>query len=119
MQTTTTPNRKPPTRPALRRLAFTLIELMVSIALVLILILGINQVFRITTNSIGAGQALSTVVRDNRAAAGMIYNDARTIVTDNAPFIIIDSSRINAYQNPEDLQSDRDGDVHTQDLNGN
>src|SRR3954470_7628513 len=38
---------------------FTLIELMVSIALVLVLVLGVNAVFRMATETVGVGMAMS------------------------------------------------------------
>src|ERR1700683_362200 len=41
-----------------RTSAFTLVELMISLAMVLILIVGINFVFRSATDAVGAGQAL-------------------------------------------------------------
>ena len=55
---------RPPNQP---RRAFTLIEVMISIALVLILVLGINQVFKLTSDTVGAGQALASKARDYRA----------------------------------------------------
>jgi choline dehydrogenase len=39
-----------------RRSAFTLIEVMISIALVLALIIGVNQVFKVAADTVGAGQ---------------------------------------------------------------
>src|SRR5688572_6673984 len=59
------------------RRAFTLVELMISVVLVLLLILGINQVFRITADAVGAGQSMSSIVRDNRAAHVSFYSDLK------------------------------------------
>src|SRR5688572_18149380 len=60
---------------------FTLIKLMVSIELVLIIILGVNQVFSITSRTVGAGQALSAAVRDNRNLQYSFFSDVRNAVT--------------------------------------
>src|SRR3954447_17439365 len=104
MQTTTTPNRKPPTRPAARRLAFTLIELMVSVALVLILVLGINQVFRIASSSVSAGQAFSDNARDNRNVQTILFNDMLHAVIRSAdcPAFIIRGHRTSAFLDRKD-----------------
>ena len=68
--------------------AFTLIELMVSIALVVILILGVNQVFKMSSDTIGAGQTYSAIMRDNRAAQAVMEQDARQWVKDAPIFVI-------------------------------
>lgn len=68
--------------------AFTLIELMVSIALVVILILGVNQVFKMSSDTIGAGQTYSAIMRDNRAAQAVMEQDARQWVKDAPLFMI-------------------------------
>ena len=99
-------NPTPDRHPARR--GFTLIELMVSIALVLILILGINQVFRIASDTINAGQALSTADRENRGAQFVLYGDMRNMVTTNGPCIIIRSQQMYAFRNLQDELSDRD-----------
>src|SRR4051794_1005076 len=98
--------------------AFTLVELLVSIALVLILVLGINQVFRIASQGVSGGQALSTVHRDNRSAQAVMYSDVAHAVMppsanggtyDTAPYFILRSERIYAYRNRQDHLSDSDG----------
>ena len=80
----------------------------VLIALVLLLIYGVNQVFKIASGAVGAGQALSTAQRDNRSAQAVIYSDFRSMVTTGAPFFIIKSERVSAFRNNEDRLSDRD-----------
>lgn len=100
------------------RRAFTLIELMVSIALVLILILGVNQVFKITSDTIGMTNAVADKTRDDRAAAQAMTNDFRAAVTDDAPFMVLESSRIGAFRNRADFDADRDGNPLTMDRNG-
>ena len=51
----------------LRRRTFTLIEVMLSLFIVLLLLLGINTVFRVVSDSIKAGNALSEATRNARA----------------------------------------------------
>lgn len=101
-----------------RRSAFTLIELLISVALVLILVLGVNQVFSIASKGVGAGQAMSTVVRDNRAASSIIYEDLRLSDFENAPFITITSHVIPAFLDDPDQKGDLDGNILTRDFNG-
>ena len=90
------------------RNAFTLVELMVSIALVLILILGINAIFKMASDTINAGQALSTADRENRGAQGVLYNDFATGVFTDGPMLLIRSERAPAFRNREDELGDRD-----------
>jgi prepilin-type N-terminal cleavage/methylation domain-containing protein len=91
------------------RAAFTLIELMISIALVLLLMLGINQVFKVTGEAVGTNQAISTGLRDGRAAQAMLSNDFNTWASDG-PAIIIHSARVSAFRNKADELADRDWD---------
>lgn len=106
------------TRNQLHRPGFTLIELMVSIALVLILILGINQVFKIASDTVNAGQALSAADRENRGIQGTMYPDMQNMVLTNAPFFIIRSRIQPAFRNAADAQADRDGNPMTIDIDG-
>jgi prepilin-type N-terminal cleavage/methylation domain-containing protein len=124
------PRRRPAaaaetTAAAAAAAGFTLIELMVSIALVLIIVLGVNQVFSITSRTVGAGQALSTAVRDNRSLQYTFFSDLKSAVTHDravptstasalpplpyrAPFFIIESQPSSAFLDAADEQSDRD-----------
>lgn len=92
------------------RSAFTLVELMVSIALVLLLVVGINGVFRIATDTIGAGNALSTSVANNRAVQTVIFNDFQQslIRSSDMPAFIIRSEVTSAFLDKKDEMSDRD-----------
>lgn len=92
----------------LRRRAFTLVELMVAIALVLILLIGINQVFKMTTDTVGAGQALNAASRDLRGAQSVFFNDLHGAVTSNPPVFMIRSQQIPAFRNRADQLGDRD-----------
>jgi prepilin-type N-terminal cleavage/methylation domain-containing protein len=96
--------------PRNSRRAFTLIELMVSLALVLVLILGVNAIFKMASDTVNAGQALAGANRDNRAVQSMIYHDLETAVLDDGPALLIRSERIPAFRNKADEAADRDVD---------
>ncbi len=107
----------PPTRNAPVAAAFTLVELLVSIAIVVVLMTGVATVFRITGDTIGAGQASGAMNRDARAAQAVFAQDFQGAAR-NGPFILIDSSRIGKFTNAKDQKSDRDGDPMTLDIDG-
>ncbi len=95
--------------PSMRK-GFTLVELMISVALALLLIVGINKVFQISSQTVGAGQALSTISRDDRTAHTIIYADLQNAVTNtpnanSSPAFYIASSNIYAFRNAADQQS--------------
>jgi prepilin-type N-terminal cleavage/methylation domain-containing protein len=92
-------------RPSAR--AFTLIELMISIALVLLLMLGINQVFKVTGEAVGTNLAVSSGLRDARAVQAVFGNDF-TAWRSDSPAIVIRSERVSAFRNKADEQQDRD-----------
>jgi prepilin-type N-terminal cleavage/methylation domain-containing protein len=113
--TTTTaagPHAGAPHAPA--RGGFTLVELMVSIALVLLLILGVNQVFKLTSDTIGASNGLSDAVRVGRAVQGSMFDDLKKAVlpgeglSRGGPFLLIHSERISAFPNADAELGDRD-----------
>jgi len=101
-----------PARGALssRLRAFTLIEVMISIFLVLILIIGINQAFKVVSSTVGAGQAMSAKSRDSfTAQSAFVQEIGRALVhDDSAPFLIIGSRYQPAFRNKQDRESDRD-----------
>lgn len=99
--------------------AFTLIELMVSIALVLILMYGVSRVFTTTQAVVSTNQAISNHTRDARAAQSVLARDFGLIVTDGAPFMFIRSSVQDGFRNKADMDGDRDGNPRTIDLDGN
>ncbi len=84
---------------------FTLVELMISIAIALVLIVGVNQVFRIAAQTVGAGQALSAITRDERVAHFTFTNDIHNTVSTNTPAFIISSQRVGAFRNAADFNS--------------
>jgi prepilin-type N-terminal cleavage/methylation domain-containing protein len=97
--------------PAVRqsqRHAFTLIELMISIAMVVVLMLGITKVFSLTSQTAGATNQLSSFLRDSRAAQAVFYQDLSTAVSDGAPCMLLCSSRVSAFRNKADELGARD-----------
>src|SRR5688500_15462045 len=78
--------------PRPRRRAFTLVELMISIALALMLIYGIAQVFKLSGDTVGANQAVSGIVRDHRAVSATLREDFSNSLPNSPMFLI--SSRI-------------------------
>jgi len=112
----------------MKRRAFTLVELMVSIGIVLVLMIGVSTVFRTISQTVSAGSAVSDNTRVARAAQAVFAQDFGSIVTGNtAPFIIIESESIAAFRNRPDELSDRDynaaaptaATIRTIDVNGN
>ncbi|MGA2442061.1 MAG: type II secretion system protein [Tepidisphaeraceae bacterium] len=87
--------------------AFTLIELMLSLAMVLILILGINFVFRTATDAVGAGNALNSINSDSQATQPMIFDDLRN-VSKNPPCFIISSQLVTQFLNSDDAKTSSD-----------
>src|SRR3954454_13336796 len=101
--------------PALRRAraaacssaGFTLVELMVSIALVLVLMYGVTKVFSTTQAVVSSNQAISDQTRDARAAQAVMARDFSLAVTADAPFMLLESQRRGGFRNAADDQGDR------------
>jgi type II secretory pathway pseudopilin PulG len=88
--------------------AFTLVELMIAIALMLLLMVGINVIFKITGEAVGTGQALSESLRNAQGAQAVMYRDFSNIAGDDAPFLIIHSRTQPAFRNKQDMLADTD-----------
>src|SRR5258706_1808022 len=107
-----------------RRPAFTLVELMISIAMVVILMVGIHQIFKMTSDTVGMGQQLGAFSRDNRSVQGIFHDDYQRLMKD-APLFIIRSGVAGAgptwgaFTTDAERSADRDGDPIPQDLDGN
>ncbi|HZZ43440.1 MAG TPA: prepilin-type N-terminal cleavage/methylation domain-containing protein [Tepidisphaeraceae bacterium] len=100
--------------------AFTLIELMISMALALLLLLGVNYVFRTTQQTVSTGMALSTALRSQNSVADVIRNDFQSVVSsDSMPALVIHSNSVYAFQDANDQHTDPDGLVKTAKLNPN
>lgn len=104
--------------PSRTATAFTLIELMISIALVVILMVGITKVFSLTSQTAGATNQVSSALRDSRATQSQLSQDFSSAVTDGSPCMILRSLTRAQFRNKADEQSDRDGNPLTVDLDG-
>jgi type II secretory pathway pseudopilin PulG len=89
--------------------AFTLVEVTISVAIAVVLMLGIAQVFRIVGDTVGTGEALATAQRDARATQAVMAHDFNTTVSDGAPFMLLSSQQQWAFRNAADLAGDKDG----------
>jgi hypothetical protein len=96
------------------RTAFTLTELMISIALVLVLIIGVNRVFKYTTDTVGTEAAISSAMRDIRAGERTLRHDFDAMVSSSEqPAIIITTHLQYAFRNQQDQLTDLDNDPRT------
>ena len=98
--------------------AFTLIELMISLAMVVILILGINYVFRSATDAVGAGQATNQINSDAQSSQPVLFDDLRN-VSKNPPCFIISSQLVTQFLNADDAKNNSDPNVIPIDNAGN
>jgi hypothetical protein len=105
-------DRQGPARSGNRR-AFTLIEVTISVALALVLMLGVSEVFRVVGETVGTGQALAVAQRDSRAVQAVMASDFNSAVSDTAPFMLLYSQQVFAFRNQQDLLGDKDGDPST------
>jgi type II secretory pathway pseudopilin PulG len=100
------------------RKAFTIVELIVSIALVLVLMVGVSQVFRTISSTVSAGSSVSDNTRIARAAQKTFADDFGMTVTKDAPCLLLHSSYRPAFRNSPDMLGDRDADPLTSDIDG-
>src|SRR3954463_11834028 len=90
-----------------RQHAFTIVELIVSIGLVLILMLGVSQVFKTISSTVSAGSAISDNTRVARGAQALWAKDfAHGVPGRVPPFLTIRSAVQPAYRNRADELSD-------------
>jgi hypothetical protein len=80
---------------------------MISLAMVVILILGINFVFRSATDAIGAGQNLNGINADAESSQPVLFNDLNN-VSKNPPFFIITSQLVTQFKNEDDAKTGTD-----------
>ncbi|HEX8323469.1 MAG TPA: prepilin-type N-terminal cleavage/methylation domain-containing protein, partial [Tepidisphaeraceae bacterium] len=93
-------------RPVAR--GFSLLELIISVALVLVLMLAITKIFSITSATIGASQGIAAATRDARAAQAVFAKDIGAMASDS-PFVWIRYQAPRAaFRNAEDARSDTD-----------
>jgi len=91
---------------------------MLSLAMVLILIVGINYVFRTATDAVGAGNALNSINSDSQATQPMIFDDLRN-VSKNPPCFIISSQLVTQFLNSDDAKTSSDPTIIVTDNAGN
>ena len=94
----------------LRRRGFTLVEVMISIAIALALIVGVSQIFGIAQQTTGAGTALSAINDQQRSVQTTLTNDIRAMVTNDqeSPGLVIDSYAVPAFRSNVDQQNSPD-----------
>jgi hypothetical protein len=80
--------------------AFTLTEVIISVAIALLVLIGVHRVFSTTAQTIGAGNALTEAIRAHKAAHSVMLTDIHgydadsgMVPAEEAPFLVI-SSRV-------------------------
>lgn len=100
-----------------RQRGFTLIELMISLALMVLLMLGVNFIFTAVGGATGSAQVLSKIGRDIQAAQNVMASDFNQIAMRDGPTFQITSIVRPAFMNKQDQLSDGDGFPETELLN--
>lgn len=118
---TTLPTRPASTRPR----AFTLVEVMVSMAMVLLIVYGVSQVFKMSSDTVGAQQGLASIIRDHRAAQATMSQDMKNCLPDSPLFLISSHIAYNgssgkkaSYRSAQEELDDADGNPLTYIING-
>lgn len=95
----------------LRNGGFTLVEVMISIAIALVLILGIAQIFSMAQRTTGAGTQVLAATDATRGIQQTLLNDARGITNTigDSPALVIFSFPQAVFRNKVDQQEDLDG----------
>src|SRR5690606_751550 len=92
----------------LRHSAFTLVELMIVIAIAMVLVVIIQGVFVQASQVVGRGQKLSQATRDLMAVQAQVKKDLEGAALSDGPFFMIRSSAQVAFAHARDHQSDAD-----------
>jgi prepilin-type N-terminal cleavage/methylation domain-containing protein len=101
------------------RRGFTLVELMISIAMVMVLIAGVYAVFDAATKTTGVGLAVEQFTRSARSLERVFSQDfGHAVSAGEMPCIVIYSQQVFAPADRKDMDRDKDGDVKTADLGG-
>jgi prepilin-type N-terminal cleavage/methylation domain-containing protein len=91
-----------------RQKAFTLIELLIAVALMLVLMIGVHRLFAMVADAIGTSQAISSAVRDTQSAQTIMTYDVQHMATIDAPCILLRSEATPAFRSATDEKADRD-----------
>jgi prepilin-type N-terminal cleavage/methylation domain-containing protein len=86
-----------------RAAGFTLVEVMITVAMVLLLLYGVTQVFKMSGDAMGANQAVSTILRDHRAAFATMDSDFRNAAPDSPLFMISSTVAYTKFITPTDI----------------
>ena len=98
---------------------FTLIELSLSVAILLIIMLGLNYVFTQANLTIGAAAAAGDENRASRTVQGVLSQDFRDAVPDS-PVFVISMQCVSWFQSNQDYQSTDTGQyTYNQPITGN
>jgi prepilin-type N-terminal cleavage/methylation domain-containing protein len=90
-----------------RRAAFTLIELMISIALSLLLVAGINAIFRTTADTVSTGTAATNTARELRNAFDTMDADFSGFLDSaSQPLLLIYNTNVTGFRDKVDEKSD-------------
>jgi prepilin-type N-terminal cleavage/methylation domain-containing protein len=93
--------------PKRNRSGFTLVELMISIALSLLLVAGINAIFRTTADTVGTGTAAINTARDLRNAFDAIDGDFNGMLDSaNQPYLLIYNTNVTGFRDKLDEKTD-------------
>ncbi len=91
------------------RRGFTLVELMISIAISLLLVAGINAIFRTTAATIGSGQSTLQATRDLRNAFDTLNSDIGGMLDSGSlPYLLIYNQNQPAFRDAIDEKTDTD-----------
>jgi type II secretory pathway pseudopilin PulG len=89
-----------------RNRAFTLIELLISLALMIMLMVGVNYIFASVGKASSSAISMSKMMRDVQGAQAVLNNDFSGIAT--SPFLIISSEFMPAFSTNKDEISAKD-----------
>ena len=99
-----------PKSPLLRRAGFTLVELMIAIALSLLMVIGVNALFKSTADTVGTGSELLSDARELRQAFETLDADFSGFIDGTSqPVLMIFNTNLPAFRDKLDEKSDSAG----------
>lgn len=90
--------------------AFTLTEVMISVALLLVIMIGVTEVFKTTSSVIGTSSAIADSIRGFRTVGSAMRNDFEgptnagqgVVKTSEMPFLVIRNQEVKSYMDSAD-----------------